>query len=71
MFPSDKGTNSAVGLAFKISSKALNLNSCLAKAKKLLRSVFEMPPIGLISAEEQSYLVIYPLKASSTFADPK
>ena len=29
-----------------------------------------MPPIGLISADEQSYLVMYPLKASSTFAEP-
>ena len=29
-----------------------------------------MPPIGLISADEQSYLVMYPLNASSTFAEP-
>jgi hypothetical protein len=34
------------------------------------RTVFEMPPIGLMSAEEQSYLVRYPLSASSTLALP-
>ena len=34
------------------------------------RSVLEIPPMGLMSALEQSYLVKYPRSASSTLADP-
>ena len=37
-----------------------------AHFKNLAKSILEIPPMGLISALEQSYLVKYPRKASST-----
>lgn len=37
-----------------------NSKATSAKAMNRLRSVFEMAPMGLISALEQSYLVRYP-----------
>lgn len=46
--------------------------TCLsfAKCKNFFRSDLEKPPMGLMSAELQSYLVMYPRRASSTLADP-
>jgi hypothetical protein len=43
---------SAVGVALMNWSKIGNSNSSFAQTRKLLRSVLEIPPIGLMSAEE-------------------
>ena len=54
--PSFKGSSSAVGGASTISLIASILKKSRANNKKDLRSVLLIPPIGLISALEQSYL---------------
>ena len=54
------GSNSAVGTASKNSLRTGSLNSVSAHAINFLRSLFEMLPMGLMSAELQSYFVKYP-----------
>ena len=58
-------------MAVRTSWSTLRLNLSLAKARNFFKSVFDIPPIGLMSADEQSYFVIYPLRASSTLAEPR
>ncbi|KAH3687281.1 hypothetical protein WICPIJ_001743 [Wickerhamomyces pijperi] len=45
-------------------------NWSAAYLMNFFKSVLEIPPIGFKSAEEQSYLVKYPRRHSSTLADP-
>lgn len=51
-------TSSAVGVASKNDRRIGRANEVSAHAIKRLRSVFDIPPIGLMSADEQSYLMI-------------
>jgi hypothetical protein len=46
----------------------LDSHTCAAQPSRRLRSTLEMEPIGLRSAELQSYLVMYPRSDSSTLA---
>jgi hypothetical protein len=46
------------------------LNSLLAQRMKRFRSVLLTPPMGFMSADEQSYFVRYPRRDSSTLAEP-
>jgi hypothetical protein len=62
------GSNSAVGGASIKLCRMGSLKFVEAQRMKRFRSVLEMPPMGLISALEQSYFVRYPLRLSSTFA---
>lgn len=64
------GSSSAVGVASRNDSRTPRLYSVLAKRRKPDRSFLEIPPIGFMSADEQSYLVRYPRRHSSTLADP-
>lgn len=50
------GSSSAVGIAVRNESRTSSLYSVLLNFKYPDRSFFDMPPIGQISAEEQSYL---------------
>ena len=64
------GSSSAVGTAVMKSCNKVNcdpsicLNSGAVEAYEMndFKSVLEIPPMGLISAELQSYLVRYPRK---------
>lgn len=51
------GSSSAVGVAVRKEERTGREKEVCAWAMKRLRSVLEMPPMGLMSAEEQSYLV--------------
>jgi hypothetical protein len=64
------GSSSAVGFASTTSLRLPYGYAVAAHCRNLRRSPFAMPPIGLMSAEEQSYFVMYPRRASSTFALP-
>lgn len=65
------GLNSAVGTAVAISRRAGSWCLSDAYSNIFFKSPLDMPPIGLTSALEQSYFVMYPRRASSTFALPK
>jgi hypothetical protein len=51
------GSSSAVGVAVRKPSKIGRENSVRAQEMNRLRSFLDIEPIGLISADEQSYLV--------------
>ena len=51
------GSNSAVGIAVRNELRMGRWKFVLAKFIKAFRSVLEMPPIGFMSAELQSYYI--------------
>ena len=51
------GSSSAVGTAVRNELRMGRPKSVLAKSIKAFRSVLEIPPIGFMSAELQSYYV--------------
>jgi len=51
------GSNSAVGGASMKNCKIERLKFVDAQRMKCFKSVLEIPPIGLMSADEQSYFV--------------
>ena len=62
------GCNSAVGVAQAISFSVVRPYLLAAKTIIFFRSALHIPPMGLTSALLQSYLVMYPLRLSSTLA---
>jgi hypothetical protein len=60
------GSSSAVGGASMKDCRIGSSKAVDAQRMKRFRSVLEIPPIGLMSAELQSYFVKYPRKDSST-----
>mmetsp|Transcript_4571 Transcript_4571/g.16940 ORF Transcript_4571/g.16940 Transcript_4571/m.16940 type:complete len:237 (+) Transcript_4571:2659-3369(+) len=64
------GSSSAVGGASSTLASVGNPRFCAPQRRNDRRSALLIPPMGLISAEEQSYLVMYPRRPSSTFALP-